>query len=380
MKKIVLIPDSFKGTLSSGEICQIMSEKIDEVFWGCKVCSVPVADGGEGSVDCFVSALGGEKVYIDVEGPFFEPVKAFYGILSDRKTAVVEMAACAGLPIVEDRKDPMRATTYGVGKLILDAAAKGCEKIIVGLGGSCTNDAGAGAAAAIGIKFFDKSGAEFVPTGGTLKDVCKIDASGKSKLLDGIEIISMCDIDNPLYGETGAAYVFAPQKGADEAMVKELDDGLRHISGKIMECLGMSVDEVAGGGAAGGFGAGMLAFFGSKLQSGINTVLETVGFDDMLSDTDLVFTGEGRLDSQSVRGKVISGVAGVAKKKGVPVIAVVGGAEDGIEKIYDAGVSAVFTINKKAEDFSVSRYKSKENLAFTVENILKLLKTFEKKA
>ena len=372
MKKIILIPDSFKGTMSSAKICAILAGQISDIFPGCETVSIPVADGGEGSVDCFLAALGGEKRLVTVKGPYLEEMEAFYGMLPDG-TAVVEMAACAGLPLVEDRKDPEKTSTYGVGQLLLRAAEDGAKQIIVGLGGSCTNDAGCGAACAAGVRFYNAQGEEFLPVGGTLGEIARIDASGFSPLLKQIPIRTMCDIDNPLYGESGAAAVFAPQKGADSAAVARLDCGLRHFAAQVREHLGIALDTLPGGGAAGGMGAGMSAFFASPLQMGIDTVLETVHFDELLQGADLVFTGEGRLDTQSLRGKVVIGVARRAKLQNVPVIALVGQAEDDIDAAYGEGVTAVFTINRKAQDFSVSRFHSEKNLALTAKNILYLL-------
>ena len=237
---------------------------------------------------------------VAVKGPYFEKLDAFYGILPDGRTAVIEMAACAGLPLVGERKNPLLTTTYGVGELILDAARRGCRKIIVGLGGSATNDAGCGMAAALGVRFEGKGGS-FIPTGGTLSDVKKITVNLPPELC-GVEIVAMCDIDNPLYGEKGAACIFAPQKGADAGAVRLLDEGLIHISKIIKRDLGVDVSAIPGGGAAGGMGAGMVAFLGSSLRPGIETVLDTVGFDRALQGADLVLTGEGRLDTQSLLG------------------------------------------------------------------------------
>lgn len=375
--KFVLIPDSFKGTLSSEEICEIAGEKVKKHFPDAGIVSVPVADGGEGSVDAFVKALSGKKISVKVKNPYFEEMEAFYGVIDNGRTAVVEMAACAGLPLVEDRKDPRKTTTYGVGELILAAARSGAEKIIVGLGGSSTNDGGCGAAAAVGVKFFDKDGKEFIPTGGTTADICRIDLSGRDPILDKVEIVTMCDIDNPMYGPTGAAHIFGPQKGADEAMVLELDAGIRNLSGRIAEAVGRDISEVPGTGAAGAMGAGMIAFFGSRLQMGIQTVLDTVKFDEMIADADYILTGEGKLDSQSLRGKVVIGIAERAKKQGKNVLAIVGGADDSeIEKAYEMGVTAVFPINRLPQDFSVSRRYSRENLAYTVDNVLRLIAAF----
>ncbi len=374
MKKVVLIPDSFKGTLSSVKVCEIIHNKVKEHFPHCEIVSIPVADGGEGSVDCFLTAVGGEKINIKVKDPYFEEMEAFYGLIDNGKTAIIEMAACAGLPLVKDRKDPGKTTTFGVGQLILDAANRGVNKIIVGLGGSCTNDGGCGTAAAIGIKFFNAKGDEFIPTGGTLQDIDSIDVFSKAAVLKGVEVISMCDIDNPMYGPDGAAHVFAPQKGADGEMVLHLDNGLRHLSKVIKKTLNKDLGEIPGSGAAGAMGAGMLAFFDSKLQMGIETVLDAVKFNSVISDTDIIFTGEGKIDCQSLRGKVVIGVAKRARQVNVPVIVIAGGADLGIDEAYKLGVTSVFTINRLPEDLEKSRLKSSENLAFTLDNILRLIK------
>lgn len=374
MKKVVVIPDSFKGTLSSAQICEIIEEKVKEHFPLCEVVSILVADGGEGSVDCFLTALGGEKINVTVKNPYFEDITSFYGLIGKGNTAVIEMAACAGLPLVEDRKNPAKTTTYGVGQLILDAASRGVKKIIVGLGGSCTNDGGCGAASAVGIKFFNKKGEEFVPTGGTLHEIDKIDMSCKAEVLNGIEIITMCDIDNPMYGINGAAHVFAPQKGADPKMVLFLDEGVKIFSSVIKKDLNKDLDEVPGTGAAGAMGAGMIAFFDSKLQMGIETVLDTVDFNSIISDADMIFTGEGKLDCQSLSGKVVIGVAKRAEKAKVPVVVITGGADSGIDDVYNLGITSVFTINRMPEAFETSRYKSVENMKFAVDNILRLIK------
>lgn len=373
--KYVLIPDSFKGTLSSTEICNIMKEKIKLHQPDSDIVSVPVADGGEGSVDAFLTAMGGTKVFKTVKNPYFEDMEAYYGLLDEGRTAVIEMAACAGLPLVEDRKDPRKTTTYGVGELILDAAKKGAEKIIMGLGGSCTNDGGCGAAAAVGVKFFNQDGETFVPTGGTLSQISRIDMDGIDPALKDITIVTMCDIDNPMYGPTGAAYIFGPQKGADPQMVVELDEQLKTLSKVITETIGKDISSIPGTGAAGAMGAGMVAFFDSALQMGIQTVLDTVGFDEMIRDAAVIFTGEGKLDSQSLRGKVVIGIAGRAKQQQKPVVAIVGGANDAeIQDAYEMGVTAVFPINRLPQDLSVSSAYSAENLGYTIDNILRMMK------
>lgn len=373
MEKILLVPDSFKGTLSSRQVCQVMSGQLRRFFPQAQVKSIPVADGGEGSVEAFLAAAGGERRTRTVTGPFGEPVEAFYGILGDGRTAVIEMAACAGLPLAEGRLNPERATTYGVGELLLAAKEAGCTKAILGLGGSCTNDGGAGAAAALGAKFTRADGATFVPTGGTLGEIAALDVSPVAQALQGMELTAMCDIDNPLYGEAGAAAVFAPQKGADAAMVARLDAGLRHLGQVSARCLGRDFSHLPGTGAAGGLGFGMAAFCGAQLRMGIDAVLDAVGFDSLLPGTDVVFTGEGKIDSQSARGKVVSGVAARCRKAGVPVVAVVGQIGQGFEEMYQQGLTAVFSINRAAQPFAESRFHAGENLALTMENIARLL-------
>lgn len=373
MEKILLVPDSFKGTLSSRQVCQVMAGQLRRFFPQAQVKSIPVADGGEGSVEAFLAAAGGERRTRTVTGPFGEPVEAFYGILGDGHTAVIEMAACAGLPLAEGRLNPERATTYGVGELLLAAKEAGCTKAILGLGGSCTNDGGAGAAAALGAKFTRADGTAFVPTGGTLGEIAALDVSPVAQALQGMELTAMCDIDNPLYGEAGAAAVFAPQKGADAAMVARLDAGLRHLGQVSARCLGRDFSHLPGAGAAGGLGFGMAAFCGAQLRMGIDAVLDAVGFDSLLPGTDMVFTGEGKIDSQSARGKVVSGVAARCRKAGVPVVAVVGQIGQGFEEMYQQGLTAVFSINRAAQPFAESRFHAGENLALTMENIARLL-------
>ncbi|NLZ76766.1 MAG: glycerate kinase [Spirochaetales bacterium] len=374
MKRFLLIPDSFKGTMSSAEICGIVEEGLLTHYPDAKIRSIPVADGGEGSVDAFLQALGGEKKHLTVQGPFGEAMESFYGVLPD-KVAVIEMAACAGLPLVGDTLRPDRTTTYGVGELILAAAKEGCKRIIVGLGGSATNDGGCGAAAACGVTFRNKEDDSFIPTGGTLGEIASIDRSTRNPILDGVTIITMCDIDNPFYGETGAAYIFGPQKGADPEMVKLLDANLRSLAKVIESDLDLDVQTIPGSGAAGGMGGGMAAFFDSELQMGIETVLDAVHFDELLGETDMVITGEGKIDGQSLRGKVVIGVGRRTKKSGVPVIALVGDIADDADGAYDEGVAAIFSINRLAIPFKEAKHRAKLDLLKTVDNLARFLKT-----
>lgn len=375
MKKILLIPDSYKGTMSSMEICKIMKEAISKHFPQAEVVAVPVADGGEGSVAAFLAAAGGKKVHLRVKGPYFESLDSFYGILPDN-TAVIEMAAAAGLPLVGENRHAELTTTYGAGQLIKHAAEAGCKRIIVGLGGSATNDGGTGAAAALGVRFLDSDGNDFIPVGGTLDRIAKIDLSSITPALGSAELTIMCDIDNPFCGPRGAAAVFAPQKGADADLVELLDRNLDHLAEVIKRDLGKEIRDIPGAGAAGGMGGGMAAFFGGRLRPGIETVLEAVGFDSLLTGADLVISGEGRIDSQSLRGKVVIGCARRAKAAGIPLIAVVGDIGDYVEEAYAEGVSAIFSINNVAVPFEKARERCRSDLAMTVDNIMRALKLY----
>lgn len=374
MKKLVLIPDSFKGTMSSADICAIMEREIFKHYPDAEIVSIPVADGGEGSVDCFLQALNGQKVFAEAQNPFDERIESFYGLIDNGNTAVIEMAACAGLPLIEDRKNPLTASTYGVGELILHAAKSGARKIIVGLGGSATNDGGCGAACAVGVRFFDADDKAFIPVGGTLKDIVRIDMSGLDSTIKDMDITTMCDIDNPMYGKNGAAYIFAPQKGASPEDVELLDDGLKHLCEIIRQDLDLDLSALAGAGAAGAMGAGMVAFFSSHLQSGIETVLDTVRFDEVIKNSDMIFTGEGKIDGQSLSGKVVIGVARRAKPADVPVVAIVGDIGNDIEPAYDEGVSAIFSINRVAKDFPEIKHRAKDDCALTMDNLIRFLK------
>lgn len=372
MKKIILIPDSFKGTMSSGEICEIMARQINRYYPQAAVISIPVADGGEGSVDSFLTAMGGKQVWLDIKGPYMEDIQAFYG-LTTGGIAVVEMAAAAGLPLVGENKHAELTTTYGVGQLIEHAARSGIKKIVVGLGGSATNDGGTGAAAALGVKFLDDDGLAFVPVGATLKSIARIDVSGLCPELKQIEMVTMCDIDNPLCGPDGAAAVFGPQKGADPEMVRFLDDGLRHLAAIAQRDLGADILDLPGAGAAGGMGGGMVAFFGSRLEMGIETVLNTVGFDALIQGADLVISGEGKIDSQSLHGKVVIGVARRTRKLGIPLIAIVGDIGDDLEGAYAEGVSGIFSINRVAVPYQEAKLRARADLALTMDNLFRFL-------
>ncbi|SCJ99878.1 Glycerate kinase [uncultured Clostridium sp.] len=372
MNKIIVIPDSFKGSLGTVEICNIAEKSIKKFFPQCEVVKIPVADGGEGTVQCFYEALGGEKIKVNVKGPWKENIVAEY--VKKDSVAIIEMASCAGLPLVDGRLNPSLTTTYGVGEVIIDAINRGSTNIILGLGGSCTNDGGCGCAAALGVSFKDENLNEFIPVGATLSKIKYIDISKAHNLLKGCNITVMCDIENPMYGQNGAAYIYGPQKGADKEMVVFLDEQLRELDKVMKSELKMeSIADHPGTGAAGAMGAGMMAFLGAELKSGIETVLDIVNFDEKLNNTDLIITGEGKIDSQSLKGKVVIGISKRALKKRIPVIAIVGDVGDDSYEAYNLGVSAIFSINRLAIPFSEARVRSRIDYTNTLEDVLRLL-------
>ena len=378
MKKCIVISDSFKGSLSSRAICAIAREHIPRFFPACEVRALSVADGGEGTVDCFLDSCGGERVTVDgVQNPYGEPISAAYGRLPDG-TAVIEMAAAAGLPLAAGRKDPCVTTTYGVGQLIAHAVDRGAKRVVLGLGGSATNDGGCGCAAALGVRFTDAAGQEFVPVGATLDRIAHIDVSAAQGRLSGVELIAMCDIDNPMHGPAGAAFVYAPQKGADEAAVSLLDRQLRALDEVFSRELGAHVAQLPGAGAAGAFGAGCVALLGASLRRGIEVVLDVVGFDALLDGADAVFTGEGRIDAQSTHGKVVGGVARRAGACGVPVFAIVGDVADDAYGAYDAGVSAIFSITRLAVPRAEAKARSHTDYANALDDILRCIRAAER--
>ncbi|MFA5467885.1 MAG: glycerate kinase [Sphaerochaetaceae bacterium] len=368
MEKIVLIPDSFKGSMRSSEICAISERAILAHWPQCAVISLPMADGGEGTVEALLAAKGGKRVTKKVSGPYFRPQEASYAIIEGR--AVIEVAACAGLPLVGHDKRPGETTTYGVGELILDAALKGCKEIVVGLGGSATVDGGVGLAAAVGISFLNADGETFIPTGNTLKKIARVDYSRKSPLLKDVKLTAISDVDNPLLGPRGAARVFGPQKGADSAMVEFLEDQLTHLSGLYTT---RGVVNLPGAGAAGGLGGGLVAFLGATLVSGIDYILTIIDFEGLIAGADLIITGEGRLDGQSLGGKVVSGVAKRAKAQKIPVVAIVGDIGEGSTQFYKEGVVGIFSINRVAVPLEEALKRSQEDLYFTVDNLIRFL-------
>lgn len=338
MLNVLIAPDSFKGTLAAKEVCDIIGAAFEKTIHNVKITKLPVADGGEGLCSCFHDIAGGKFIPLTVTGVSGKKTVSEYLMLDDG-TAVIETASCAGLPLAGKNNDPSLALTVGVGEMIKHAQASGAKKVLLGLGGSATNDCGIGMASALGWTFTDKRGNILEPNGKSLISVDRI-IPPESRLK--IPVTAACDVDNPLFGPNGAAYVYAPQKGADEKTVKLLDDGLQNISRVITQTLGTNVHSVPGSGAAGGMGAGVIAFLGGKLKRGIDTVLDELDFDRALKTADAVITGEGRLDFQSLSGKVISGVTERARKHTNLIITVCGCAGEGYEKAYGCGINEMF--------------------------------------
>lgn len=376
MKKCIVVSDSFKGTLSSMEICGIVRNTVPRWFPDCKVVAIPIADGGEGTVDCIRSAQNADAVHVTVSGAYGEPIQGVYARFGS--CAVIEMAAAAGLPSVKDKKDPTATTTFGVGEMILHAVKHGCTEILLGLGGSATNDGGCGCAAALGTVFTDAQDRSFIPVGATLKDIAHIDPSATKKLLSKVKLSIMTDVENPLCGKNGAAYVFAPQKGADMQQVRMLDSGLNHLAEVIRSDLGEDVLWLPGAGAAGGMGAGCVAFIGGTLRSGVDAMLDIADFDRQLENADLVITGEGRIDSQTAHGKLISGVARRTQARRVPLIAIAGCIDDGAATLYENGVTAMFATNRASLPVSELKERAAKDYQAVLEDVLRILKISDK--
>ncbi len=374
-KKIIIAPDSFKGTMSSIEVCDVIGSAIKKYMPNTEVIKLPIADGGEGTVDAYLQSVGGTRKSVGVSGPLGQKVMAEYGILKDNETAVVEMAAASGLPLVEGEKKPLLATTYGTGELISHAVKEGCRRIILGIGGSATTDGGIGALSALGVRFLDAKGNEVTLNGAGLPKIAKVSDVGLNKELRNVEIVVACDVLNPLAGKNGAAHVFSAQKGANEQEVEFLDDGLLHLNKILSAHTGVDLKDEPGMGAAGGICLSLKSFLNVELKIGIDLILKTADFDSKLKGADLVVTGEGKLDGQSINGKVPVGVSLRAKEKSVPVLAIVGLAtneKEELEALYEAGITAIFQTSRPEVPFEVVKETCKSDLAFLAESIFKL--------
>lgn len=342
--KICIAPDSFKGSLTSLQAAECIEKGMKRGMKGLSFVKVPMADGGEGTVQAVIDATGGRLINKVVTDPLGRRVKAGFGVSGDGKTAVIEMAAASGLMLLKpSERNPMVTTTRGTGELIKAALDLGVKRILVGIGGSATNDGGAGMARALGARFLDRRSEELLEGGGSLKMLAGIDMSGFDSRIRDVHIEVACDVTNPLCGPKGASCVYGPQKGASPVMVRELDNGLKNLAEVIFDYLGIRIARIPGAGAAGGLGAGLIAFCGARLKEGVELVADIVKLDSKVSGCDLVVTGEGRMDGQTVYGKTPAGVAKAAKRNGKPVIAICGSAGDGVENVYSAGIDAYFT-------------------------------------
>ncbi|MFS0774880.1 glycerate kinase [Neobacillus sp. 3P2-tot-E-2] len=372
--KVVIAPDSFKESLSALEVANAVELGFREVFPDAEFVKVPMADGGEGLVHSLVNALAGQVITQKVTGPLGEKVEGFFGLIHGGKTAVIEMAAAAGLHLVPpEERNPLKTTTFGVGELILAALDYKVERIIVGLGGSSTNDSGAGMVQALGGKLLDVNGCEIGFGGGALANLHSINLEDFDERLNGIQFDVACDVQNPLLGETGASAVFGPQKGATAEMVCELDKNLSHFASVIERDLGKSISEIPGAGAAGGLGAGLLAFLPCQLRKGIQIVVEATGLEEHIQDATLVVTGEGKIDSQTIYGKTPIGVAAVAQKHNIPVFALAGSLGPGYEAVYQHGINTVFSIVPGITTLEEALKNAYQNIVSTTRNIASLL-------
>lgn len=345
--KVVICPDSFKGSLSSIEAAEAVERgvRLAADSKPVDIIKIPIADGGEGTVDALVRATNGSICHVRVKDPLLRETEAFYGVLGDGETAAIEMAAASGLYLLsESERNPLITSTYGTGELLVAAIDSGVKKIVIGIGGSATNDGGSGAMRALGARFLDRDGKDLPEGGAALVDLAHIDMSDFKFPLDKVAVEVACDVTNPLCGPLGASAVFGPQKGASPEMVEQLDSALRNYADIIKRDLGKDIIDMPGAGAAGGLGAALAAFLNAKLRSGIDMVLDAAGFDEALIGADLVITGEGRIDEQTAYGKTIGGVLKRAVKANVPVVAIAGSVAGDIRVLFDAGLTAAFSI------------------------------------
>lgn len=344
MKKIILAFDSFKGSVTSMQAAEAAREAISKECPCCEVVKFLIADGGEGTTGAICINMDVSYVTCEVHDPLMNPVRAKYAVSNDGETAVLEMAAASGLTLVPtELRNPMNTSSYGTGEMIIDAVNRGCRNIIMGIGGSATNDAGTGLLSALGFRFLDEDNRVLEPVGRNLLRISSIDETRKHQLLEDTAFTIICDVVNPMYGESGAAYVYGPQKGASPAEVRALDAGLKHYAGLIKDIKGADISTVKGAGAAGGMGGGLLPFLNAKIKSGIDVILDTQDFTRSLDNADLVITGEGRMDVQTCMGKALNGILNRAKEKNIPVIAICGSVEDA-DNLNKSGFAAVYPV------------------------------------
>ncbi|MBN1469004.1 MAG: glycerate kinase [Fusobacteriaceae bacterium] len=378
--KIVIAIDSFKGSLSSIELADTIENGIKKVYPNSEIVKLPIADGGEGTVETLTCGQKGKFEQISVNNPLMKPVMAKYGIIG--KTAIIEMAQASGLPLISlEERNPCKTSTFGTGQLIKDAIAKGCRDFIVGIGGSATNDAGVGMLQALGYDFFDEKGNKLGNGGEILEKIYSIDTTNKLKELGNCNFLVACDVDNPFYGEKGAAHVFSRQKGADDEMVLKLDEGLKSFSKIIQKETGIDVSNISGAGAAGGLGGAFVSFLNAELKPGVDIILEAIKLEKHIIDADFVITGEGRIDFQSIMGKAPTGVSKLCKKHNVPVIAIAGSVSDDASSTHDYGIGAIFSIMNApiSLEEAMNEENSKKLVEKNTEEIFRLIKICETK-
>lgn len=378
MKKIIIAPDSFKGSLTSTEVANAMEEGIKKVFPNCEIVKTAIADGGEGTTETLVNALSGEKIKVMVHDPLMRPIEVEYGLVDNGRIAVIEMAAASGITLLhKQEQNPSTTTTFGTGEMIKDALKRGCRSFLIGIGGSATNDAGTGMLRALGYRFLDKNGNETDGTGKSLHSIYSIDKLGTMPELKNANFTIACDVNNPFSGPNGAASVYAPQKGANKQMVKELDEGLESFRKLIESETEIDLNTVSGAGAAGGLGGGFVAFLNARLKPGIEMVLEAVNFNKHLQNAELVITGEGKLDEQTGMGKAANGVLDAANKRDVPVIAIGGSIED-IENLNKRGFLSLFSIVPYpiSMEEAMQKDSARKNTVQTTEQIMRTIKHF----
>lgn len=373
--KFVLAPDSFKESMTAKNAALAMERGIKKVFPHAECILVPMADGGEGTVESLVSFSNGELIKTKAIGPLGEEVVAEYGLLDEGKTAVIEMASASGLGIIKlEERNPLVTTTYGTGQLIKHALDHGVNHFLIGIGGSATNDGGVGMLQALGVSFKDQNGNELPYGGGALAQLYSIDTTGLDPRIKSAQMDVACDVTNPLIGENGASAIFGPQKGANPEMVKLLDRNLAHFADVIKKQIGADIAYIEGAGAAGGLGAGLMAFLNAKLKKGIDLVIEYTGLEEKIKGADYVFTGEGSIDGQTLFGKTPFGVAQIAKKHSIPLIAFAGKIGNGVEPLYNNGFNAIVGILREVGSLEEAFQTGEENLAFAAENVCRVLK------
>jgi len=373
--KIVIAPDSYKESLSAPDVAEVIEKGFREIFPDARYVRVPLADGGEGTVEAMIAATQGKECHAQVTGPLNSKVDAVWGLSGDGNTAFIEMAAASGLGLVPpDKRDPLLTTSYGTGELIAQALNNGAKKIVIGIGGSATNDAGVGMMQALGVRFLDGEGRDLSPGGGSLSQLERIDISGLDPRLADCTVRVACDVTNPLIGPQGASRIFGPQKGATEEMINTLDKNLEHYADIIARSFDIDVKHSPGTGAAGGMGATLKVFLNAELRRGIEVVTQALNLEEQIHDCTLVITGEGRLDSQSINGKVPVGVASIAKKYDKPVIAIAGSLHPDVDVVYQHGIDAIFsvlsTLSTREEAFS----GAPENIYRTARNVAAMVK------